>query len=80
MNDHNRDKNESTPSPSGGESKLGDLQSQLAQMRVEADRISALETGDEQVEAAERFAEDIGRLDERVGAAARDADDASRNI
>jgi hypothetical protein len=51
-----------------------ELRESLVQMRQEADRIATLGTGTEQVEAAERFAEDAGRLDEQVGAAARDAD------
>lgn len=51
------------------------LRGALGAMREEADRIAALGTGPEQVEAAERFAEDAGRLDEQVGSAARSADD-----
>ncbi len=51
-----------------------ELRESLGQMREEADRIAALGTGNEQVEAAERFAEDAGTLDEQVGAAARAAD------
>lgn len=50
------------------------LRDALGELRAEADRIAELGTGQEQVEAAERFAEDAGRLDEQVGAAARAAD------
>lgn len=50
------------------------LRDALGELRTEADRIAGLGTGQEQVEAAERFAEDAGRLDEQVGAAARAAD------
>lgn len=52
-----------------------ELRTGLGSMREEADRIAALDTGQEQVEAAEQFAEDAGKLDEGVGAAARAADD-----
>ena len=51
------------------------LRSALGTMREQADRIATLGTGPEQVEAAERFAEDAGRLDEQIGSAARAADD-----
>lgn len=51
------------------------LRDALGDMRSEADRIAALGTGEEQVEAAERFAEGAGRLDEQIGSAARAADD-----
>lgn len=54
------------------------LRQALGEMRTEADRIAALGTGQEQVEAAERFAEDAGRLDEQVGSSARAADDDGR--
>ncbi len=50
------------------------LREALGSMREEADRIATLGTGDEQVAAAEQFAEDAGKLDEQVGAAARSAD------
>lgn len=50
------------------------LRDALGELRTEADRIASLGTGQEQVEAAERFAEDASRLDEQVGAAAREAD------
>lgn len=50
------------------------LRDALGELRTEADRIAELGTGQEQVEAAERFADDAGRLDEQVGAAARAAD------
>lgn len=52
-----------------------ELRDAFGSMREEADRIAALDTGQEQVEAAERFAEDAGRLDEGVGSAARAVDD-----
>ena len=55
-----------------------ELRGALGEMRQEADRIAALETGDEQVEAAEQFAEDAGKLDEQIGSAARAADDDDR--
>lgn len=51
------------------------LRDALGQLRSEADRISTLGTGEQQVEAAEQFAEDAGRFDEQVGAAARAADE-----
>lgn len=50
------------------------LRDALGTMREEADRIATLGTGEEQVAAAEKFAEDAGTLDEQVGAAARDHD------
>lgn len=50
------------------------LREALGTMREEADRIATLGTGEEQVAAAEKFAEDAGTLDEQVGAAARDHD------
>lgn len=59
----------------GDDAETDELREQLARMREEADRIASLGTGDEQVDAAEKFAEDAGALDERIGAAARDADD-----
>ena len=52
------------------------LRSALEAMREEADRIAALKTGDEQVTAAEQFAEGAGQLDEEIGSAARADDDA----
>lgn len=55
-----------------------ELRDALVDMRSEADRIAALGTGAEQVEAAERFADDAGRLDEQVGSAARSADEHGR--
>lgn len=63
--------------PTGVDASDGseELRGALSEMRQEADRIATLETGDEQVEAAERFAEDAGRLDEQIGSAARAADD-----
>ncbi|MCW2928615.1 MAG: hypothetical protein JWM86_2583 [Thermoleophilia bacterium] len=54
------------------------LRTALGAMRSESDRIAELGTGVEQVEAAEQFAEDAGRLDEQVGSAARRADDDDR--
>jgi hypothetical protein len=51
------------------------LRDALGQLRSEADRIATLGTGEQQVEAAEQFAEDAGRFDEQVGAAARAADE-----
>jgi hypothetical protein len=51
------------------------LRSALETMREESARISSLETGDEQVNAAERFAEDAGKLDEQLGSLARSDDD-----
>ena len=54
------------------------LRTALGAMRSESDRISELGTGVSQVEAAEKFAEDAGRLDEQVGSAARRADDDDR--
>lgn len=62
---------EATPEGAVAES----LRTALSEMRGEADRIAGLGTGQEQVEAAEQFAEDAGRLDEQVGSAARAADD-----
>lgn len=59
----------------GDDRTTDELREQLAQMREEADHIATLGTGDDQVEAAERFAEDAGKLDERIGAAAREADE-----
>ncbi len=59
----------------GDDAKSDALRERLGELREEADRIGGLGTGPEQVEAAERFAEDAGRLDEQLGAAARDADD-----
>lgn len=53
------------------------LRNALGEMRTEADRIATLGTGQEQVEAAERFAEHAGRLDEQIGSSARAADDES---
>ncbi|MCB0879136.1 MAG: hypothetical protein KDC46_09180 [Thermoleophilia bacterium] len=61
--------------PSGEDETTDVLRERLVEMRAEADRIAELGTGAEQVEAAERFAEDAGALDEQVGAAARDTDD-----
>lgn len=66
---------ESSEHTPGDDQASDELRERLVEMRAEADRIASLETGDEQVEAAERFAEAAGRLDEQVGAAARDADD-----
>ena len=54
------------------------LKEALVTMREEADRIATLGTGEEQVAASEKFAEDAGNLDEQVGAAARAADDDDR--
>jgi hypothetical protein len=54
------------------------LRAALGTMREEADRIAALGTGDEQVAAAEQFAEDAGKLDEQVGSAARAAESDER--
>ena len=51
------------------------LRTALGEMRGEADRIATLGTGEDQVAAAERFAEDAGKLDEQIGSAARAADD-----
>jgi hypothetical protein len=51
------------------------LRDALGELRSEADRIATLGTGEQQVEAAEKFAEDAGRFDEQVGAAARAADE-----
>jgi hypothetical protein len=56
-----------------------ELRESLATMREEADRIAGLGTGQEQVEAAEQFAEDAGRLDEQIGSSARAADDERRS-
>ena len=64
-----------TEQQSGEDETTDRLREQLGEMREEADRIGELGTGTEQVEAAERFAEAAGRLDEQIGAAARDADD-----
>jgi hypothetical protein len=47
------------------------LRNALAEMREEADRIAGLETGDEQVQSAEQFAEAAGTLDEQIGSSAR---------
>ncbi|MBC7461274.1 MAG: hypothetical protein H7287_07920 [Thermoleophilia bacterium] len=52
------------------------LRAALGEMRGEADRIASLDTGEEQVQAAERFAEAAGSLDERIGSSARADDDA----
>ena len=52
-----------------------ELRASLASMREEADRIASMDTGTEQVQAAEQFAEDAGRLDEQVGSVARGVDD-----
>ena len=76
---------QATPTPNVDQPEPGDdaapepavddgLRGALGEMREEADRIASLGTGEEQVEAAERFAEDAGKLDEQVGRAARDAD------
>lgn len=66
--------------PVGDEGGAPDeLRESLAGMREEADRIATLGTGEEQVEAAERFAEDAGRLDEQIGSIARAADDERRS-
>lgn len=54
------------------------LRNALGEMRGEADRIAELGTGQPQVEAAEQFADDAGRLDEQIGSAARAADDDDR--
>jgi hypothetical protein len=62
--------------PAAAEDAASDeLREQLAQMREEADRIGTLGTGAEQVEAAERFAEAAGALDEQIGSAARAAEE-----
>ena len=68
LDDHTSD---TTPEVGIAES----LRNALGSMRSEADRIAVLGTGQEQVEAAEQFAEDAGRLDEQIGGAARSADD-----
>jgi len=52
------------------------LRNALNEMRSESDRIASLDTGDEQVQAAERFAEAAGSLDEQIGSSARADDDA----
>lgn len=52
------------------------LRNALETMREESTRIAALETGDEQVQSAEQFAEDAGALDEQLGSMARGDDDA----
>ncbi|MCW2925864.1 MAG: hypothetical protein JWM98_3268 [Thermoleophilia bacterium] len=66
---------EHTSAAAPEESVAEELRTALGSMREESDRIAGLETGQEQVEAAERFAEDAGRLDESIGSAARAADD-----
>ena len=66
---------EASEGTDGDDAVADELREALQQMREEADRIAALGTGDEQVEAAERFAEAAGKLDEQVGAAARAADE-----
>lgn len=68
LDDHTHD---TTPEVAVAES----LRDALGTMREEADRIATLDTGTEQVEAAEQFAADAGTFDERVGAAARAADE-----
>jgi hypothetical protein len=61
--------------PADGDDAGNDaLRESLSEMRGEADRIASLGTGQEQVEAAEAFAEDAGRLDEQIGSAARAAE------
>lgn len=50
------------------------LRNALGELRTESERIGGLGTGQEQVEAAERFAEDAGRFDEQIGSAARSAE------
>lgn len=50
------------------------LRAALGTMREESDRIAGLGTGEDQVVAAERFAEGAGTLDEQIGAAARNAE------
>jgi len=57
------------------ETVADELREQLGSMREESDRIAGLDTGTDQVEAAEQFAGDAGRLDEQIGSAARAADD-----
>lgn len=54
------------------------LRNALDQMRDESQRISELGTGDEQVEAAERFVDAAGKLDERIGSHARAEDERGR--
>lgn len=54
------------------------LRNALGNMRQESDRISSLGTGEEQVEAAEKFAEQAGELDEQIASAARADDDERR--
>lgn len=61
--------------PAADDAQTDELRESLTQMRSEADRIATLGSGQEQVEAAEQFAEGAGRLDEQIGAAARAADD-----
>jgi hypothetical protein len=71
--DEAQDAATSLPSPADVETEQ--LRDALGSMRDEADRIATLGTGQEQVEAAEQFADGAGRLDEQIGAAARAADD-----
>lgn len=59
--------------PDGDDARSDALREQLGEMRGEADRIAALDTGVEQVAAAEAFVDAAGALDEQVGAAARAA-------
>lgn len=74
--DHHTD--EDVVSQGQDDGVAAELRDALVDMRSEADRIAALGTGAEQVEAAERFADDAGRLDEQVGSAARSADEHGR--
>jgi len=62
---------DATPADSVAES----LNNALSAMREEADRIAALDTSDDQVTAAERFAEGAGQLDDEIGTAARGDDE-----
>lgn len=50
------------------------LREQLKELRDEAQRVSELTTGTDKVDAAERFADAAGALDERLGAASRSTD------
>lgn len=61
--------------PTADDAVTDGLRDALGTMRGEADRIATLETGEEQVEASEKFAADAGTLDEQIGAASRADDD-----
>ncbi len=60
-----------TEEPEAVDPATDTLRESLGSMREEADRIATLGTGEEQVEASEKFAEDAGTLDEQIGAASR---------